>query len=247
MDNSSRPIIIEGAMESEMSIIFAAMTDRQDGDIMCYPVTHGCIDGYPVIAARTRVGMTNAAILTTALCMEYSPLCIISQGTAGSHCEDLHTGDIVLGEKLCCMNSFAMAKDDARELEALSRGEWHARRTFESDENLLNIARSVPYPHGRLVGGAIGSADFWTHGDDNIRALRENYGTTCEEMESFAAAWACDRAKTPFLAIRVLSNNELIGEDFDVKAAEYCQEYTLDVMRRIINGKNMNRAGSISE
>lgn len=229
-----RPIIIEGAMESEMSIIFAALADRYDADIMRYPIAQGFIDGYPVIAARTRVGLVNAAILTTALCTEYSPLCVISQGTAGSHREELHTGDIVLGERLRCMNGFAMAENDAHTLEALSMGEWHELRTFESDNELLDIARSVPYSHGRLVGGLIGSADFWTHGKDNISALREKYGTTCEEMESFAAAWACNRAKIPFLAIRVLSNNELTGEDFDVSAAEYCQNYTIDTVRRII-------------
>ena len=231
---SAAPIVIEGAMDCEISAVMDALCDRHDRDICGYPVAVGSIDGRCVVAARTKIGMINAAILTKTLIDTFRPSCVISQGTAGSHRRSLHSGDIVLGENIRTINCAHMDSADCRQIELLSSGEWEEMLTFKSDSTLLEIAAATPYAHGKLVKGTIASGDFWSHGEEEIGRISRRYGSDCEEMETFSAAQTCARMGVPFLGLRVLSNNELTGEDFDANAALFCQNYTLDVVKAII-------------
>lgn len=228
------PIIIEAAMESEISVILQALSDREDTELYGYPVVKGTLHGYPVIAARTKIGMISAATLTLALAEKLHPLCIISEGTAGAHLTSLHAGDIIIGEKIVNINTLHMKPEDVRSMEHLALGEWFEQRSFESDSRLTQLALSVPYSGGKLLCGTIGSGDFWSHAEDEIHACVERFGTSCEEMETFAEAQICAMTHIPFLALRVISNNELIGESFDEATVVKCQQYTLDVAAAII-------------
>ena len=236
----NRPIIILGAMESELDAVIAALDGRDETEMCGFPVVTGSIDGYPVIAARTKVGMVNTALATTLLIDRFQPMCLISQGTAGSHLESLHVGDIVLGEKIININCCHMDEHDCRKVEMLCRGEWYEHRCFTSSPALISAAEGTEYNCGKTVRGVIGSGDFWTHGSDAIHAIQKRYGTFCEEMESFAAAQICTLTGTPFLCMRIISNNELSGEAFKLSLALTCQNYALDTARTIIRE---NRSG----
>lgn len=237
MSDLRAPVIIEGAMKEEIGSVISALENVQSSILYGFPVFQGTIEGYPVIAARTKIGMINAAMLTLALTERFNPCCIISQGTAGSHLTSLHPGDIVLGEKIVSINCAHMVPEDCRSMEQVSHGEWQEHRCFESEPVLLSYAEKTPYTGGRLVRGCIGSGDYWSHGNDEISTISARYGTFCEEMETFAAAQVCSITGTRFLALRVISNNELTGESFDPDTAEKCQSYVLDVVRNIISAR----------
>lgn len=235
MQGKNAPVAITAAMECEISEIWSALDERSDFLLAGYPAASGFINGWPVVAARSRIGMINTAILTAALVSEFHPLCLLSQGTAGSHLEQLHPGDLILGAQVRCINSASMAVQDCQALEQLSRGEWEALRAFPGDLTLLAAARRTPCESGAVLEGIIGSGDFWTHGAADIRRIRSRFGTVCEEMETFAAAQVCSQTGTPFLGIRIISNNELTSEDFLPDAALSCQRYTLALVRTLIN------------
>lgn len=234
MENKRSPIIIEGAMEFELDAVIAALDDINETELCGFPVISGSLDGYPVIAARTRIGIINTALLTTLLIDRFRPLCLVSQGTAGSHLASLHVGDMVLGGKIVSINACRMDEQDCRELESLSQGEWREHRFFASSPALLSAAEHTPYSCGRTVRGVIGSGDFWSHDPADIRAIQRRYGTYCEEMESLAAAQVCALTDTPFLCMRIISNNELTGEVFEDGLALTCQNFALDTARTII-------------
>lgn len=229
-----KPIVIEGALECEVQELIAALEDRAEQDYYGFPLASGTLGGWPVIVARTRIGMISASMLTTLLIRDFSPLCVISQGTAGSHCVSAGVGDLLIASELTNMNAFLMAPEDCRELTELSGGEWRDDEVFRSDGRLMAIAEATPYPHGRLLHGRLGSADFWMHGMENILRLRARYPTVCEDMESFAVAAVCSRLGVPSLTLRAISNNELTGEDFDPMVGSHCQEYVIAVARNII-------------
>ena len=229
-----KPIIIEGAIECEVRELIAALEDRTERDCYGFPLVSGTLDGWPVAVVRTRIGMLNASMLTTLLIRELSPLCVISQGTAGSHCVSAEVGSILIAEELTNMNAFLMAPEDCRELTELSGGEWRDGEVFRSDGRLMAIAEATPYPHGRLMHGRLGSADFWMHGTANILRLRARYPTVCEDMESFAVAAVCERLGVPSLTLRAVSNSELTGEDFDPQVGVHCQQFVIAVVRNII-------------
>jgi nucleoside phosphorylase len=61
----------------------------------------------------------------------------------------------------------------------------------------------------RVHEGVVASADVWTQHADSIRALHEQFGSLCEEMEAAAIAQICAQFEVPFLAVKDISNNEL--------------------------------------
>ena len=237
---NNRPIIIEAAMECERNIILSALADPHEISLYGYPAVEGLLDGFPLIVARNCTGMVNAAILTTLLIEKYHPRCVISEGTAGSHVEELHPGDMVLGERVRNLGSLYMDEALCREIRELTCGEWDDMRCMHSDGELLKLAQSVPYSGGQVVRGLIGTGDFWSRGRERIDMLHERYESCCEEMESFGVASACSRMGVPFLALRVISNNELTGEAFCETAAEDCQRYTVNVAKRIFAADREN-------
>ena len=62
---------------------------------------------------------------------------------------------------------------------------------------------------GAVTEGLVGSTDVWTSDPDEVAALRALYGAKCEDMESAYIAQVCALHDVPFLAVRVISNNEV--------------------------------------
>lgn len=100
------PILIQGAMDVETTAMMEALEDAERITIGGYIFVSGKLDGYPVIISKTQVGMVNAAASTAIAIMNFNPLCIINQGTAGGHDPALHAGDIVLGETIVPINAY---------------------------------------------------------------------------------------------------------------------------------------------
>ena len=234
MGNENRPIVIEGAMKSELDLLLGAMDKVRERSLFGYPVFEGSIDGHPVIAVRNKIGMVNAAIATKAAIDEYKPCCVLSEGTAGGYDANVHTGDIILGERVYNINSVHMRLEDCLKLKAITSGEWRREQCFESDRKLLSLAENIRIAPGRIIKGAMGSADFWSFKTEEIREVQARYGTLCEDMESFAVAQTCAQMNVPCLCIRVISNNEPAGEAVNENAAAYAQQFTLELVRNIV-------------
>ena len=229
----SAPIVIIGAMDSEMALIRSRMSIEKSYELCGFPVSEGTLNGVPVVAALNQVGMVNTAVLTTLLAEHCKPCCVLMQGTAGSYCEEHRTGDIILGNVIRNTNCALMRPEDCRRLEQITDGKWTETYCCHSDPELLAIAETVPYERGRIMKGSIASCDFWSFDPDSIREIRERFGSDCEEMESYAAAQACSRLGIPFLGVRVISNNELTGEGFMIDAAAWCQSFVIGIVGAI--------------
>ncbi|MGH8722999.1 MAG: hypothetical protein ACREU4_13495, partial [Burkholderiales bacterium] len=67
---------------------------------------------------------------------------------------------------------------------------------------------AVPPRPGVVVGGVIASADAWTVDEAELRALHEDFGAECEDMESAYVAQVCALHRLPFVAVRAMSDNE---------------------------------------
>jgi nucleoside phosphorylase len=64
----------------------------------------------------------------------------------------------------------------------------------------------------RIFSGTVASADVWTQHGQSIRTLHDLHGSLCEEMEAAAIAQVCAIYGVPFLAVKDVSNNELVKE-----------------------------------
>ena len=226
-------------MSCEYSTLLSLVEEAREYNDGLFTFCECTVDSYPMILVKCGIGMVNAAAATALCIKKYSPSCIINQGTAGAHDEELKVNDIILAERLveiCNYCSEPRGKGEGVNTEswvplpsAIKRGEMH------SDEKLLSLAEEVPYKYGRVRRGCVGTGDGWNREYDRIAFLHSSLGTDCEEMESYAVAQVCAMFGVPFLGIRVISNNELVeGQEFTKASAENCQRFCYDVIRKLI-------------
>ncbi len=83
----------------------------------------------------------------------------------------------------------------------------------------------------RVVKGTIGSADQWNRELDRINWLHQTYGTSVEEMETSAVALVAKAYDIPFLGVRIISNTDQHGEEFDPQTAEECQNFIIRLIQ----------------
>ena len=76
----------------------------------------------------------------------------------------------------------------------------------------------------RIVDGTLGSGDVWNCEHDMIEYLHSEYDTSCEDMETYSAAQVCAQLNCKFLALRVISNNELLDESYAPETAVQLQK-----------------------
>lgn len=257
LELDSRPIVIQGAMDVEVMDMVAALQNVKEITYGSWTFWLGTLENYPVIISRTEVGLTNAAAATTIAIEKFNPCLIINQGTSGGHDPALHRYDIVLGETSVNFGKFKSEHGDPGQgihpekwipenLSLRLDGQKVAYSEFKGDQEVLEIAKSVAptYQYGKVVTGVIASADEWNRELDRIKWVHDTFNSSVEEMETASAAQVAEAYKVPFLGIRILSNSEWHGEDFDVKAGSYCQEYTLEVVKAYIKEKAMKQASS---
>lgn len=208
----------------------------------------GTVDGYPVVVSKTLKGMSNAAAATMIAVQKYRPAAVINQGTAGGHDPELRLYDIVIGSRSVNLGAF---KTPFRAAGAGSQSlDWKpldltaadgsaatyrggVLAGFDADPALMATARSqkASYAKGRIVEGVIGSSDLWNDEIDRVLALHRTYGTAVEEMETASAAQVAAQMGTPFLGIRVVSDNVTNGTAWDPKTSEACEDFVYQVVK----------------
>lgn len=234
-------ILIQGAMESETEYLIAQLLDAACVTLGNYKYYTGFLgkNREPVIISRTYQGMVNAAAATSLALTHFAPKAVINQGIAGGHDEDIHLGDIVIGERIVPMGATMWefsekgAGIDARafrplELEIFNgkKGMTEKVADFSCDERLVAAAVQLESEY-RTVRGVIGSADEWNNQIDRIALLRERYQTAAEEMESAAMAQLCVSYGVPFIGLRIISNSIVNAEDYDEKVATDIQKFVM--------------------
>ncbi|MCY6482956.1 5'-methylthioadenosine/S-adenosylhomocysteine nucleosidase [Clostridium aestuarii] len=243
----SRPIVIQGAMDVETQKLITQLKNVEEITYGGWKFWKGTIDEFPVVVAKTEIGMTNAAASTVLAIEKFNPIAIINQGTSGGHDPALHRYDIVIGKKAINFGSFRSEHSDygkginseewiPMDINVSINGEMKELKDFEGDAQLIKAAKSVEklYKEGKVVEGIIGSADQWNRELDRIKWINKQYGTSVEEMETASSAQIAKTYNVPFLGIRILSNSEVHNEGYDRNSGEYCQQFVLEVIKTLI-------------
>ena len=244
-----RPILLEGAMNTETAILVRALKNPVAYRELNYLFVAGTCKGYPVVVVRTEQGLANAAASTALAIKKFNPVAVINQGTSGGTTPALKIGDIVIGEKAIPTSAYksgyspkgAGVDFTAQEMrgtyafDAVTKT-FQPNSEYPADPTLFNVAFAVANEHENFnaVSGTIGSADWWMSWVDYMDMLNKRYGMLCEEMETVAAAQICRNAGVPFIGIRILSDNITIGKEYDPATAVPCQNFVLLVTERYI-------------
>jgi adenosylhomocysteine nucleosidase len=243
-----KPILIIGAMNTEINYLVSKIENCKIVEKNSYKFYEGTIKNYPVVLAKTNIGLVNASSCITLAIEKYNPLCIINEGTAGGITESRHKKDIIIGTEVFNINSYKTPYKelgegtDSRdwELMTFTDGGVDEKVTIKSDEKLAEIAFSMKneYEYGNVYKGIIGSGDVWNREKDKLKYLDEVHNVSCEDMESIAIYTVAKNYNLPVLAIKIMSDNELLGEEYEPKVALYCQEFVEKVIVKLIeNGE----------
>ncbi|MBQ6002037.1 MAG: 5'-methylthioadenosine/S-adenosylhomocysteine nucleosidase [Synergistaceae bacterium] len=251
-ESELRPVLIQGAMKVETDILISALAESHDYTIGHWRYVAGKIGGYPVVVSVTRCGVVNASASTALAIETFKPCAVINQGTAGGHDPALHIRDIVIASD--CFNASAWQSGksakgegvDYRNINLLDVNFYDEYENGEkitflpSDKKLKASALAVKekYTAGKIIEGRIATHDTWERRIDNILFLHEKFGSSCEEMETFAAAHVCRIYGVPFLGVRIISNSELNDEGFIPETGHECQVFVIEVVKDYVKELN---------
>ncbi len=209
--NNEKVILIQGAMDIEIEYIVNLLKDKNFIKIGDYEFYEG----------------------------NFKPNIVINQGIAGAHQENLHIGDIIIGEKCCNINSYKMPIKNREE--GSNPFEWElskrAKEVQYADKKLVNIIEnSIRHKSDKKVcRGTLGSGDVFNREYDRIIWLNKTFGNLCEDMESIGTYSVCNKFNISCIGIRIISNNELLLEELDKNQALILQKILINILDDITN------------
>lgn len=237
-----KPILIMAAMEDvELNLLKEKLTNIEVEKEKTCTFFKGELFDKSVVLCAMNIGSINATIAVLFGILKYNPRAIIVQGIAGGHGYSVHGSDIVIGTEIININT----------LETVSKKQWEGSNSLEwklnnfiddagneviiekSNELLIEAAKNIEYEHGNVLFGRVGSGDVWNKEADRILMFNEKYKTLCEEMEGYAASKVASTYGVPFINIRAISNNEILGESYKREVGKYSQEFTLELVKNI--------------
>lgn len=238
-------LLVQGAMDGELQPLLASLTNKRQIQVGAWTFWEGRIGRKHVVISRTEMGPINAVAATVIGIEHFHPRLVINQGTAGAHNPSLQLWDIVVGEQTTDYSAFKTAHGDAGTGLHMDRWEAlaHLLRVdganltryphFQGDTATMAAALKVPNPRGRVVKGNVGSGYEFNRELDMIAWLHKTYSTDSEDMESAYAHGAAVGMKTPFLAVRIISDSEYSHPTFERIAGQYCAEFVLELIRSL--------------
>ncbi len=238
MNSEARPVAIVVPTEWEFAPYRGLLPDLRALDgVGPWEAYEARAGEQTVVLIVSGAGPVNAGAATERLIAGFRPLAVLHGGSAGAHNPDLMPGDIVLGARyiIAAPDTVRQARV-ARGLhpslirfrrhgievhlaeivahpELLQRAELLARQ-YAAGLGAWDASgwpTDLPRREGTVVSGAIASADAWTVEPVELRRLHDEFGAECEDMESAYVAQVCAMHGLPFLAVRVISNNDLVS------------------------------------
>ena len=232
-------VLLQGAMDKEVNYLVSQLKDSRRITVDGYDFWSGVIYDQPVVVAKTGIGEVNAAVSTLLAVKRFAPRVIINQGTAGGYPEFIHTGDIVIGEKILDCTAIIAARRDSGA--GLDVNQWKLNEVdftpiLWSDKTLVKTAEKCAAGFdARVYKGTVASSNRWSRELDLINMWCRTQNALAEEMETTACATVAGHYQVAFLSIRIIADSEINNESYDPDAAkaiaENCQKFSLKVLK----------------
>lgn len=212
---------IIGAMKEEIELLLEHLEEKQTEQHAGMTYYKGRFQGHKAVITKSGVGKVNAAVCTQVLIDRFGVDAIIFTGVAGAVDPQLNIGDIVVSTS-CLQHDV-----DVTAL-GFPRGTipYQEVSEYPSDERLVKLAQEAGrkvYP-GRCLTGKVLSGDQFIADRAAVKALYEDLGGACTEMEGAAVAQVCYMNRIPHVIIRSMSDKadgsaHVNFEEFTVEAA----------------------------
>lgn len=228
-------ILLQGAMNEEIDVFIENYKPYETKNINGYDFYISDYKNHTIIVSKTNEGIINATIATLVAIKEFAPDIVINQGCAGGHTLQAKQGCIIIGEKAIYINDFkSIHKDKGEGSNSL---DWipNAKRSYEiySTKKLLDIAKETDKSENVFVG-VLGSGDMLSREYDRIVYLNSLFHEDCEDMESAAVFKVCEVFNIDRIALRVISNNELLLQEMDKNICRKMQYFVIKFIDKVL-------------
>ena len=239
-----QPILIQGAMACELEFLQKKLEKSREVNVGPNSFWQGSFNNTPVVLSRLQIGFAQTAAATALAIENFEPKFIINQGTAGAYTPELNNYDIVVGERYFNAGAVFTGGHTEAQHEDLLPWQYLALDRVEAATSLKNCVSNRPFYHysdielvklvmeeaekytkGHIVTGTVASAEQWNCSPNFLQQLHHITGADCEEMEAAAAGRVAAAWKVPFICLKVISNNNVTGKNFDANTAVALQEF----------------------
>jgi len=207
-----------GAMDEEVAVIKAWMTDVREQTIAGCDFFVGSFEGKEVVLLKSGIGKVNAAVSTTLLLSQFQPEYVINIGSAGGFDVDLQVGDVVISDRVVHhdvdVTAFGYVMGQVPNMPA----------TYAANTDLVNQAKKALQTVTQVQAkvGLIGTGDSFMNDPVRVEAVRAIFPElVAVEMEAAAVAQVCFKFGTPFVVVRSLS--DIAGKESSQSFEEYLQ------------------------
>ena len=238
------------AMEEEIRLLERDMQAEQTSVIAGRTFYEGVLYGRPVTLVQSRIGKVAAASTATTLLDRFGVDCVIFCGTAGGIAPDLHTGDVVVADKLVQHDFFdgvgwfripLLDKSYFETEPVLTEGIRLAviqylryRLKQETPQSHLDEFR-ISDP--KVVTGTVVTGDQFICDPEKNRWIAEQVDNAkCVEMEGAAVAQICYEFGIPCAVVRVVSDgaNDNSNLDFERFVSEAACHFTRGALKAFL-------------
>lgn len=209
---------IIGAMDEEIENILSLLKIKRTEIKAKMEFWLGELNGNHLVIVRCGIGKVNAAICAQILIDDFKVDKIINVGIAGGTKENIMPGDIVIAESLVQHDmDTTFFGDEIGQIPRLDVFE------IKCDKELVLLAKKIcdlKNSHSSFVGRVV-SGDQFIHECKTLKWLNEKFGALACEMEGASIAQVCYLNNVPFVVIRSISDNAILGIHMDYEKFKF--------------------------
>jgi adenosylhomocysteine nucleosidase len=205
-----------GAMDEEVAVIKAWMTEIREESIAGCDFFIGRFEGKDVVLLKSGIGKVNAAVSTTLLLSKFHPDYVINIGSAGGYDPELNVGDVVISDQVVHhdvdVTAFGYTMGQVPNMPA----------TYIAEQYLVDKAKMAVAAVTQVQAkvGLIGTGDSFMNDPVRVENVRATFPSlVAVEMEAAAVAQVCFKFGTPFVVVRSLS--DIAGKESSQSFEEY--------------------------
>ncbi|MDP7592394.1 MAG: 5'-methylthioadenosine/S-adenosylhomocysteine nucleosidase [Litorilituus sp.] len=232
---------IIGAMEPEVAILKAKLSNPQTCTFAGYTFYQGQIAGNDVVIVQSGIGKVAAALATAILIDKFQPDYVVNTGSAGGFDTKLKVGDIVVSAEVRYHDVDVTAFGyEIGQLPANPAAYIPDQTLVEAAKEGINSLENI-----QAMIGLITTGDTFMTKEEDIAKARTNFPTMAAvEMEGAAIAHTCHQFNVPFVIIRSLS--DIAGKESPTSFDEYLETASVNSSQLVVNMLNALKSKTLS-
>ena len=193
---------IIGAMKIEVEKIIEKMTDKTFATISGANFVSGKFFGKDVVVAVSGVGKVNAAAITEAMILKYSPDFVINTGVAGTLSSKLNIGDVAISKDVVEHDMDTSPLGDPKGfISGLNVVKMEADKRIIEMFSIVLTELNINFEIGTIASG-----DQFINSSEIKEKIRSEFNGICCEMEGASIGHVCTINNVPFCVLRAISD-----------------------------------------